>query len=176
MSTCCSKHVEAWNKYIEKSASSWSLTKIKDMRFQQFPGKNSREKTISSSVGLIAFGREGEVFSICVVLVRFFLDSLKVIILANPFFRFLHRLLNLPRLGEWRNSRGESGGHLSAKQEKKHPIFLFNFNIILPSTSRFPSGLFPSGFLTKAVYAHLYFPPYEPHALPFPLFFVLSPE
>jgi hypothetical protein len=28
MSTCCSKHVEAWNKYIEKSASSWSLTRI----------------------------------------------------------------------------------------------------------------------------------------------------
>ena len=27
MSTCCSKHVEAWNKYIEKSASSWSLTR-----------------------------------------------------------------------------------------------------------------------------------------------------
>ena len=28
MSTCCSKHVEAWNKYIEKSASSRSLTRI----------------------------------------------------------------------------------------------------------------------------------------------------
>jgi hypothetical protein len=27
MSTCCSKHVEAWNKYIEKSASSWSFNK-----------------------------------------------------------------------------------------------------------------------------------------------------
>ena len=28
MSTCCSEHVEAWNKYIEKSASSWSLTRV----------------------------------------------------------------------------------------------------------------------------------------------------
>jgi hypothetical protein len=29
MSTCCSKHVEAWNKTLKKSASSWSLTRIK---------------------------------------------------------------------------------------------------------------------------------------------------
>jgi hypothetical protein len=28
MSTCSAKHVEEWNKYIEKSASSWSLTRI----------------------------------------------------------------------------------------------------------------------------------------------------
>ena len=27
MGTCCSKHVEAWNKYTEKTASSWSLTR-----------------------------------------------------------------------------------------------------------------------------------------------------
>jgi hypothetical protein len=29
MGTCYSKHVEAWNKYIEKSASSWSLKRKK---------------------------------------------------------------------------------------------------------------------------------------------------
>jgi hypothetical protein len=28
MGNCCSKHVEVWNKYIEKSASSWSLKRI----------------------------------------------------------------------------------------------------------------------------------------------------
>jgi small-conductance mechanosensitive channel len=34
MSTCCWKRVEAWNKYIEKSASSWSLTRIAATRFR----------------------------------------------------------------------------------------------------------------------------------------------
>jgi len=43
--------------------------------------------------------------------------------------------------------------------KEKLPIFLDQYNIILPSTSRFPSCLSPSGFLTKAVNAHLYFPP-----------------
>ena len=39
-----------------------------------------------------------------------------------------------------------------------YPPFLYiHFNIILPSTPRFPSGIFPSGNPTKSPYAHLLF-------------------
>jgi len=43
---------------------------------------------MSSSVGLFAFVQEGDIFRICVVLVRFFLDFLKDIVTAKLFFSF----------------------------------------------------------------------------------------
>ena len=44
------------------------------------------------------FGQERSIFSTCCSTGEFILDFLKVILPANHFL-FLHRLLNLPRLG-----------------------------------------------------------------------------
>jgi hypothetical protein len=56
------------------------------MRFQQFLGKNSKEKTSLSSAGAMnAFGQDGNYFSICCTTVEFLLEFLKVINIANLF-------------------------------------------------------------------------------------------
>jgi len=49
-----------------------------------------------------------------------------------------------------------------------------HLNIILPSTSWSPNGLFPSGFPTTPC-APLYPPPYAPHALPISFVSILPP-
>jgi hypothetical protein len=50
-------------------------------RFQQFPGKNSRELTTTCSAGtLSAFGQEGNIFSICCSTGEFLLGFLKVVL------------------------------------------------------------------------------------------------
>lgn len=42
---------------------------------------------------------------------------------GDTFFRFLYRLLNLPRFDVWRNTSRASGRRLSFKQEKNYPLF-----------------------------------------------------
>ena len=59
-----------------------------------------------------------------------------------------------------------------------YPTTLFlkiHLNIILPSTPRSPSGLFPSSFSTKTLSRPLLFP-YVLHATPISLFSILSTE
>jgi hypothetical protein len=41
---------------------------------------------------------------------------------GESFSCFLHRMFNLPRFGVWCNTSRVSGGHLSVKQDTKHPI------------------------------------------------------
>jgi hypothetical protein len=56
------------------------------MRFQQFLGKNSREKTSLSSAGVLnAFSQDGKYFSICCSTAEFLLEFLKAIVTANLF-------------------------------------------------------------------------------------------
>jgi len=50
-------------------------------RFQQFPGKNSRELTpMCSAHTLCAFGQEGNILSICCSTVEFLLHCIKIIL------------------------------------------------------------------------------------------------
>ena len=43
---------------------------------------------------------------------------------SESFSRFLHRLLNLPRLGIRRNASGTSGGRLSFSKDKRTPLYI----------------------------------------------------
>jgi hypothetical protein len=52
--------------------------------------------------------------------------------------------------------------------------FKIHLNIIHPSTPGVPSGLFPTGFLTKPLYTPLP-SPFELHAPPISLFSIISP-
>jgi hypothetical protein len=63
-------------------------------RFQQFPGKNSRELTTCSAGIVSAAGQEGNNYSICCGIDEFLLDFQKVIIIAN-LCSTLHRLLKV---------------------------------------------------------------------------------
>lgn len=54
------------------------------VRIQHFPENNSREST-SSAVVLSAFGKKGNIFSMCCSTGEFLLDILKVTITANIF-------------------------------------------------------------------------------------------
>ena len=109
-------------KRIKLILTPWKKSKTKtNARFQIISGqKFQRVKPASSSGVLRAFGQVGDISSICCTTGQLSLDFLKDIIRANIFPRFLHRLLNLPRLGVWRDASGKSGGRWSVKQEKKH--------------------------------------------------------
>jgi hypothetical protein len=109
------------------------------VRFQQFPGKKSREQRRYFAAILITFGQEGNIFSICCSSDEYLLYFLKVIITAF-FPHFLHRLLNLPRLGRWRKVSRTLNGRLSFKQGKEWPR-------MFPLQSSMP--LILHGFLSK---------------------------
>jgi hypothetical protein len=53
-------------------------------------------------------------------------------------------LFTRPTIGLYPESDGSS----------PHPVFMINFNIVLPFMSRFPSGVFHSGFLAKTAYIY----------------------
>jgi hypothetical protein len=63
-------------------------------RFQQFPGKNSRELTpMCSAHTLCAFGQEGNILSICCSTVEFLLHCIKIILTAVAYQEDLYRLM-----------------------------------------------------------------------------------
>jgi hypothetical protein len=56
---------------------------ISNLRFQQFPWKNSRELNPTCSIGtLSAFGKKGNIFSICYSTGEFLLHVVKVMLTA----------------------------------------------------------------------------------------------
>ena len=122
MSTFCSKHVEAWNKYIEKSASSWSLTRIHLRRpkillfhfFSKFPvywsSSDSSNWLSLETVGIIVSANKPHACTQTGCRAWFCCWLIEWLVMGRWKYYELHfrPLCRIPRIGSWNSVVGRS--------------------------------------------------------------------
>jgi len=105
-----------WPRFLALHSPDLTLFDLHLWRILEVKVYKTNPHTSSSAVALSALGQEGNIFNNCCRTGEILLDFLKVIFTAKSFSHFLHRLLNLLRLGLGCSTSGVSGRTLLLQQ------------------------------------------------------------